>query len=380
MNLYLVSLDLVSAIYIIVMIVGSFQAPREILDKTRPFIFCLLVCLMGCFVETGSNLLDGDAGKSSWIAIFGFLEIILVDIITLFYSMYVRALLEDKSFKYRIITIILSSLSVASLILNTVMYAAGRMFTVIDGELIEGSFFPYKTIISSIIFIGIFYIFVASREVFGFKNIWMTILFMVIPAATILIATIFAKQIRTAIFPSTATSLFVVYVVIQSKTIIQAEVDTQVLGRLSFYDPLTGLKNRRGYEEIINNLSEEEKVSVIFCDANGLKAVNDNLGHASGDEYIKKIANILCNAFPEGEVCRISGDEFVCILKGMNDDIFRKRTQNFESVLNNEGRIVAFGYESGSGNQILTLIKSAEKMMYSDKEKYYLETGKDRRR
>jgi len=66
---------------------------------------------------------------------------------------------------------------------------------------------------------------------------------------------------------------------------------------MSFYDPLTGLKNRRGYEDIINNLSEEDNVSVVFCDANGLKTTNDNFGHLSEDELINKIANIIRNAF-----------------------------------------------------------------------------------
>ncbi len=117
----------------------------------------------------------------------------------------------------------------------------------------------------------------------------------------------------------------------------------------------TGIKNRRGYEDIISNLSEEDNISVVFCDANGLKTVNDNLGHASGDE-------------------------FVCIIKGMKDEQFRKKTQDFGDVLKNEGKIVAFGYETGFGDQILNIVKAAEKMMYSDKERYYLETGKDRRR
>ena len=148
---------------------------------------------------------------------------------------------------------ILTALSVASLILNTVMFATGRMFTVIDGAFIEGSFYAYRTVIVSIAFIGVFFIFIISREVFGFKNIWMTVLFMVIPAATIVVGYVFAKEMRNVVFPSTATSLFVVYVFIQSKATIQAEVNTQVLGKLSFNDSLTGLKNRRGYEEIINN-------------------------------------------------------------------------------------------------------------------------------
>ncbi len=355
------ALDLVSAIYSIVMIVGSFQGPKEALDKTRSFRLCLVTCFIGCLWEAVSNIVYGDANRNLLLIISTFIIIILLDIVVFFYTFYLRALLEDKGIKYHKFTILLSAMSVVSLILNTVMFVTGHMFTFSDGEMIPGFFFPYRILISSLIFVGIFVIFVMSREAFGFKNIWLTVLFMSLPAFTIVSVYIFANQMRNSLFAATTTSLFVVYVFIQSKIIIQTDVNSQILGRLSFYDTLTGLKNRRGYENIVNELSEEEKVSVVFSDANGLKAVNDSLGHASGDDYIKKIAGMVSNAFPDGETCRISGDEFVCIIRNTDEEAFGRQIRAFKETINKEGRIVAFGYETGFGKQFSEVVKAAEK-------------------
>ena len=64
----------------------------------------------------------------------------------------------------------------------------------------------------------------------------------------------------------------------------------------------------------------------------------------------------------------------------MDNEVFSKEIQEFEDIMKEEGKIAAFGYETGSGDQFLNIVQAAEKMMYADKEKYYRESGKDRRR
>ena len=82
-------------------------------------------------------------------------------------------------------------------------------------------------------------------------------------------------------------------------------------------DPLTNLGNRRGYEQALENLDKPSSLpfSVILGDVNELKAVNDSKGHAAGDTLLRVIAQILCDACPEGaHAYRIGGDEFVMLL------------------------------------------------------------------
>jgi len=82
-------------------------------------------------------------------------------------------------------------------------------------------------------------------------------------------------------------------------------------------DCLTGLANRHTYEGAKERLDAPEHLplSVIMCDANGLKQVNDTLGHEYGDEMIRVVGKVLeCECPPGSFVARIGGDEFIYLL------------------------------------------------------------------
>lgn len=86
---------------------------------------------------------------------------------------------------------------------------------------------------------------------------------------------------------------------------------------LSIHDELTGLYNRRYFNNELNRLHNSRKypISIIVGDMNKLKVVNDNYGHGMGDYYIKRAAEILkSNLRSEDVIARIGGDEFAVIL------------------------------------------------------------------
>jgi diguanylate cyclase (GGDEF)-like protein len=91
--------------------------------------------------------------------------------------------------------------------------------------------------------------------------------------------------------------------------------------RLAFTDALTGLANRRavdvGLEEAVEHYRREGTVvSLVVCDLNGLKRVNDTLGHAVGDRLLERFGSVLslCGAMLPGALAaRLGGDEF-CLL------------------------------------------------------------------
>lgn len=101
---------------------------------------------------------------------------------------------------------------------------------------------------------------------------------------------------------------------------------------LAFRDPLTGVKSKQAYveyEHMMNHMIANGSVSpfsVAVFDVNGLKIVNDTLGHKAGDELIRNACGLICDAFSHSPVFRIGGDEFVAVLKGkdyeMRYDIF----------------------------------------------------------
>lgn len=89
--------------------------------------------------------------------------------------------------------------------------------------------------------------------------------------------------------------------------------------RYAYYDAMTGLKNRRAYEEKLHQLAENppSEFCIIMADINGLKETNDTIGHDAGDELITGASECLTAAF-EGidTIYRIGGDEFCIVMTG----------------------------------------------------------------
>lgn len=91
--------------------------------------------------------------------------------------------------------------------------------------------------------------------------------------------------------------------------------------RLAFTDSLTGLANRRAVDMRLDEALELHRgdgtvVSLVVCDLNGLKRVNDSRGHAVGDRLLERFGSVLslCGAMLPGMLAaRLGGDEF-CLL------------------------------------------------------------------
>ena len=89
------------------------------------------------------------------------------------------------------------------------------------------------------------------------------------------------------------------------------------------HDPLTDLLNRGSYDRILNLYqSENRDFALILVDVDTFKSVNDNNGHAVGDDILKKVARLLTITFRNIDyVCRIGGDEFAIIMVEMTSDL-----------------------------------------------------------
>ena len=105
----------------------------------------------------------------------------------------------------------------------------------------------------------------------------------------------------------------------------QVQLRTQELFRQANYDSLTHLPNRHFFsttldETLKESKSENQAFSVLFLDLDGLKGVNDELGHHAGDELLQNVAARLISSVREGDfVSRRGGDEFVILLKELTD-------------------------------------------------------------
>ena len=146
------------------------------------------------------------------------------------------------------------------------------------------------------------------------------------------------------------------------------------LTKLSSIDFLTGLYNRNRLNSYMNEImeSEDAPTTLIFLDINGLKKVNDNDGHLAGDNLIRRAANTLISVFTEDEIFRVGGDEFVVILRNVEE----KQIQEYLNKLHKKSKkndvSFAVGYAmTNKSKNIEALLKEADMNMYNDKRKFY---------
>lgn len=159
-------------------------------------------------------------------------------------------------------------------------------------------------------------------------------------------------------------------------------------------DPLTGISSRYAYNQEVMNLQSLKTLPsdlvAISIDINGLKKVNDNLGHLAGDELICGASQCISNTFKNhGKCYRTGGDEFIVFINSNNDEEIEELMANLRDNADEwKGTLapnlsLSIGYEKAIDNEkisIENLISLADKKMYLDKNRYYVEHNLDRRK
>ena len=167
----------------------------------------------------------------------------------------------------------------------------------------------------------------------------------------------------------------------------KAETYLEFLGK---HDVLTKTYNRSFFVEEIARLERKDvmPLSVIVADLNGLKPVNDQLGHAAGDKLLTRAGEVLIQAIdPPRSVARIGGDEFAFLLPDTDDHEAATLNATIERLveLNNQyhaSTVLSFSLGVATrmpGERVEETIKRADAAMYERKRAYYAETGSDRR-
>lgn len=153
---------------------------------------------------------------------------------------------------------------------------------------------------------------------------------------------------------------------------LQKRLLTEALTKKSYQDPLTGLNNRLAYDEMLEHLRGKEfPVGVGFLDINGLKWINDTLGHDMGNKVIQKICTILNEHIEQQYIYRISGDEFVMIWPDVDYKVFMSAAKKLEAALFAEKNIASFGFVWGKEEDTGIAVRKAEKAMQTAKNKFY---------
>ncbi|MBQ9935094.1 MAG: GGDEF domain-containing protein [Lachnospiraceae bacterium] len=154
------------------------------------------------------------------------------------------------------------------------------------------------------------------------------------------------------------------------------ETELKILGET---DMMTQLYNRNKYLELIHEYYPNvDNVGIMFWDIDGLKNVNDTMGHDSGDYLITAVTSSIleftkdrCKAF------RIGGDEFVIIGENLTREDIGEMVVNIQSSIDKKDKLsnisisASVGYAVGAGKDIEKIVAEADACMYKNKQNHY---------
>ena len=202
-----------------------------------------------------------------------------------------------------------------------------------------------------------------AAEAFSWEILGRIVLYIALPQAMILVVLSFllAESVK--------------------KSIRTVENQMEVL-HLSTSDPLTGLLNRRSFEESVEALQTNPPMSVMICyvDVNGLHELNYAKGHEAGDQLLTATAQELLKRFGENSVFRVGGDEFMLLVRNPDRRQVSLDLEDASAELEKNDYHIAYGLVlSKYPCDINHMLQLAESRMNMNKELFYKARGFDRR-
>ncbi len=181
------------------------------------------------------------------------------------------------------------------------------------------------------------------------------------------------------------------YFVIQIVDITERKRYEQTIKHLAYHDPLTGLPNRVMLRDrlalaLAQARGSRDMLAVVFLDLDHFKIINDTLGHYTGDQALKLIAERLLGAVRSSDiVARLGGDEFTVLLPGISDEqdvliVLSKLMEAIQQPMRFEDREFSVSASVGialyprDGQDSEELLQAADKEMYAAKQRKGIES------
>ena len=327
----------------------------------------------------------------------------ILEVFMLGYTLYNPALFGDFIWRYR--SFYISLLTVAALYLALILFVKREMdarfrYLNIANPLCAAFFFAWSLGImySDIVGAG-----VVDLTVFTTFSLVVPLSFFLLPAvyaAIIACADVALFIITTGAAPTLGViinlSIFFIFQIVLGINYLMIKV--RLAERIvrerenAVIDVMTGLGNRRAYEEemaLIEKDWPQVDIAFVVVDLNGLKSINDALGHGAGDRLIKGAAQCISECFSEeSRIYRVGGDEFI-IITYLSEHDLAEHLANFDSrllVWSAENALtlsVSHGSAIASrhpGRSVRELARLADDAMYEAKARYYQDRNvRDRR-
>ena len=159
-----------------------------------------------------------------------------------------------------------------------------------------------------------------------------------------------------------------------------SEAQLGMVKEIASRDALTGVKSRNAFAEKEREVDAAisggtaAMFAIAVCDLNGLKFINDSMGHKAGDERLKQASKVICDVFSHSPVYRNGGDEFVAFLSGRDFEDRHELLERMHGIsvshISTGEVVISVGmsdYEPGGDTRLRSVFDRADARMYEEK-------------
>lgn len=370
MKTVLIWLDIMCIAVLAVLSYGCIYETRFRSDKNRAFVKLTNVGIFALIMDILAYVLDGRPSLRILLYFLNYPVFILGMWLTYLFMKYMFLRQWRKSDKASHIIMALFYYCIGVSFMTLIGAITGTVYSIgSDGWYVTGPLCPLSDLADVIPLLFAIYVAIERRRELGKHDFRVVMIYITIPVVALVFQEFFPDYTFT--FIAGTISIVMVYVMLQAGETEFSRMSAEASSKSSRTDLLTMLQNRRALEEDLEDYKYAGEIGVIFCDINGLKAINDREGHDAGDEMLKHFAELLTGRYNPEDVYRFSSDEFVVLLPNTTKEETDRTLSMLKLMLKDKGSIASAGASYGKVFDIADIIRKAEVDMLADKRSSY---------
>ena len=182
MNLVIGSMEIVSLIVLLVVLYGHLFETEMRHPKDRAYLHCIILALFGICADIPAWLLDGKTGIDSFLYIINLLSLVFGDLIAAAFAAYLYYIISNRIEISRMPFYIISNINVASVATMIIGCCFGKVFTILNGQIIYLSMYPLTTIVGAVSLLFFVLIILKNAKVLGIHDTCVLLTYVLIPA------------------------------------------------------------------------------------------------------------------------------------------------------------------------------------------------------
>ncbi len=358
MDLIIISADIVSFVFLFVLLCGSLFGSKDGGQSTIWFSCCLLVGLLGTVADAVGYLTVDPSESGSGILFACMMSYILCAVEFALFTFYFFSVLKTRATlpKWAILPVLL--VSVADSILCILGTVNGKMLYVEEGVVIDSDWAVYPSILLFLGILYLYYVLSSYRKALSPNQVLAFGGFLFFPILDSWI-TLFSPDMDFT-YPIIALTFLVIYVVVQEHAVAEEILRQKVSEEDAHVDPLTRFKNRRAYEEALEAEKRGRAKGVLYCTVNHIDEIREKDGPEAVDRHVVRFADLMGENFPKAEICRISEKGFAAFLYKMSEEAMEKKVRVFKEILEQNDDMASFGFVYSEEAPLMDMVRDAQ--------------------